>query len=736
MVYCRLMTTASLVPLGIVFLEITFSAIAFPGISGAAGQSPAAATAPSPVEVVMPVGHTEINSVILSYGDDRFAASSGFFGDHVIKLWDTDTGRLVRNVASIDPNTRSWRLIALSRDGRRLIGIAGADTKLWDTVTGREILSVTDDGPARDDTTDRMAMSDDGARIVVRHKDSVTVHDGATGSELTTVRAASAVALSRDGKTVAVGRRDRAVELVDATTGTHRGLTTLDATMAGAVWSQDGRSIAITSASGRVILWDLQANRQIAERRGKDAEAWFSRDGAHWAFADGHGRVKVLSTATGAVSATVTAPSHASLAGFSPDDARLVFVPRSDAPPRSDTADGWSVTMVSVATGETVDVFKGPDGGSLGSRYYVEQDGVGALRLRDIASWRSVRVIAGQQALEAAAFSMNGGRVALARHGGISVIDAETGRQIGGCPAAGTTASVAFSPDGALIAYGGADKTVTVCDPEQPTVTHSLTGHDGAIASVAFAADGRRVISGDETGTVGVWDVANGRRVRTFRDPDRRGARVVAFAPDGPRVVSGTDDNKIHTFNLVTGRPEQTLRMLTGPVAALAVSPDGRRVAAGSYREFGAKQWDVGTGKELAHLSTGTAGRFMTVADLRYGAAGDHLLAAICNNKLAAWDADSGRKKLDITWRDRDFKSVAFSGDGRRLVTVDEAGVIRHWDRPTGALMVTVTPLDGGAWLRLTPEGFFDASSPAVAATLSVVRGVDVAGVDGGPSGP
>jgi len=82
-------------------------------------------------------------------------------------------------------------------------------------------------------------------------------------------------------------------------------------------------------------------------------------------------------------------------------------------------------------------------------------------------------------------------------------------------------------------------------------------------------------------------------------------------------------------------------------------------------------------------------------------------------------------------WRDRDFKSVAFSGDGRRLVTVDEAGVIRHWDRPTGALMVTVTPLDGGAWLRLTPEGFFDASSPAVAATLSVVRGVDVAGVDG-----
>src|SRR5262249_56456297 len=70
-----------------------------------------------------------------------------------------------------------------------------------------------------------------------------------------------------------------------------------------------------------------------------------------------------------------------------------------------------------------------------------------------------------------------------------------------------------------------------------------------------------------------------------------------------------------------------------------------------------------------------------------------------------------------------------FAGDGRRVVSVDEAGVVRHWDRKSGALLLTIFRLGDGEWLRVTPEGFFD-SSPNGAQYLSVVDGLEVYLID------
>jgi WD40 repeat protein len=320
----------------------------------------------------------------------------------------------------------------------------------------------------------------------------------------------------------------------------------------------------------------------------------------------------------------------------------------------------------------------------------------------------------------------------VARRGEISVLAAETGQPVGGCPAPTSdgvsVGMVAFSLDGRRLAYAGENNTVTICDLEKRTVAHSLTGHGEAITAASFSADGRQLISGDGNGDVKIWDIASSKNTRTFKG-NQRGANVVTFSPDGRRAFDGTDDNRIHIWNLATGREEKNLRMLIGPVQAMALSPDGRHVAAGPYSQLLVKRWEIETGKELPRLESGVAGRFISVTDLKYAATGDHVLAATSNNQFVVWDVDSGQKKIDISVRDQDFKSIAFSGDGRRLVTVDDAGVIRHWDRRTGALLVTVFPVGNGEWLRLTAEGFFD-SSPNAAASLSVVRGLDITSID------
>ena len=60
---------------------------------------------------------------------------------------------------------------------------------------------------------------------------------------------------------------------------------------------------------------------------------------------------------------------------------------------------------------------------------------------------------------------------------------------------------------------------------------------------------------------------------------------------------------------------------------------------------------------------------------------------------------------------------------------MDEAGVLRHWDRNSGALLLTIIPFDDGGRLRVTPEGFFNSSSNK-GNELTVVRGLDVYSID------
>jgi WD40 repeat protein len=547
-------------------------------------------TAP-PIEIVPPTQHTQdVNSVVLSSDDEnRFVASSG--EDGVIKLWDVMTGRLIRNVARIDPNNKYWRVKALSRDGRRLLGVAGTDFKLWDTITGKEILSIPD---LPDDGS--IMMSKDGSRIAAIRSDKVLkVFDGYTGKELSTQQNVSGLSLS------------------------------------GA-----GRPIASTSSGKIVELWSDEA-------------------------------VEVAHSPNDEVSAT-------------------------------------------------------------GSHLYIEGDGE-TLRLRELDSRREIRAFIGQPALNAGAFSSNGSRIAVSLRGQVSILGAETGQRIGSCPSPSKgVAAFAFSSDGRQLLYGGEDKAVTLCDIENGTIVRSFAGHDESVRTVSFSPDNGRLASGFQDGTVELWEVATAKLIRTFKGNDRP-ADAVAFTPDGRKVLAGTDDNKVRIWDVSTGRETKTLRMLVGPIMAMAISPDGRHVGAGPYSQLMVKQWDIETGKELRRLETNYVGRFWSVTDVKYAPARDHVLAAAANNFIVVWDVDSGRKRVEIDIRDQDFKSIAFSGDGRRLVSLDEAGLIRHWDGNSGALLVTIVRFGDGEWLRVTPEGFFD-SSPDGGKYLTVVRGLEIYSID------
>jgi RNA polymerase sigma factor (sigma-70 family) len=124
----------------------------------------------------------------------------------------------------------------------------------------------------------------------------------------------------------------------------------------------------------------------------------------------------------------------------------------------------------------------------------------------------------------------------------------------------GSVVAVAFSPDGKLLAAGGAeDRSIRVWDMQTGKLKHLLTGHE--IKSLAFAADGNTLASAGMDGKIVLWDVAKEKARVTLQGHDKddqgRGpwALGVVFAPDGRTLASGGSDGTVRFWRLAAAAP-------------------------------------------------------------------------------------------------------------------------------------------------------------------------------------
>ena len=380
--------------------------------------------------------------------------------------------------------------------------------------------------------------------------------------------------------------------------------------------------------------------------------------------------------------------------------------------------------------------------------------------LWDTATWKPVGppLQSPQGFEEGIDFSPDGRTLAIAgAEGSVELWDASRRNKLRELkdPAAATSdepalAVVRYSPDGKVIAAGAKEANhVTLWDAESGRViggpiTTKPPGSGGA-QSLSFSPDSKRIASPGAPGTVGIWEVATGRRVGAALEVGSENVEAVIFADGGRTLIASDDSGSVHMVDIGTGRPlGPPLSAGSEPVASLDLSPGGRLLAAGSF-EGSVFVWDVETGlpygsplkadtspvndvafspdgRTLAssHLRSAVVwdlsgeqamGRPLgrpseLTTDVSFSPDGTLLAAGQFDGRTFVYETRTRRKALRIDG-DSTVTAVAFHPDGNLLAVGTIDGKVRLFDPRSGAAVGA--PLGEGnsaVWqVAFSPDG-------------------------------
>jgi len=232
---------------------------------------------------------------------------------------------------------------------------------------------------------------------------------------------------------------------------------------------------------------------------------------------------------------------------------------------------------------------------------------------------------------------------------------------------------------------------------EKPTLVLEAGGHTARVWKIVFTPDGKEVITVSDDKTIRFWDAATGEPLRVLRPPLGRGNEgrlyALALSPDGRRLAVGGYGAKtsgdIFLIDTASTTVELVLKGHENVIIALAFSRDGRKLVSGSGDNT-ARIWDVRTGKCVQTLR----GPENSVYGVAFSPDGRRVLTGSFDKTARIWSAEDGTCMAVLREHSAEVHPVAWNPEGDILATGGYDRTVSLW-QPDGKLLRTVKDLPG-----------------------------------------
>jgi WD40 repeat protein len=558
-------------------------------------------------------------------------------------------------------------------------------------------------------------------------------------------RGVTAASFSPDGSRIAVGTADGVVRIYSSDRRNVVATFEVGGAITSASWSANGQIVLTTAEGSPAQTWDVTGDAVGSFGRAA-SEASFSEDGTRVLTLEPDG-TRIWDTADGTLVARLGESEPARGASFGPDGQLAVTFARGVA--RIFDARSGAPRAVLRHGGEITSATFTPDGSHLvttGENKFVRYWGVGG-------RGNLIRELTGHSgAVTAGIVSPDGTRLVTTSADGTGKLWAlPAGTLIADLFGhKNLVAGAAFSRDSQSFVTWSTDGTARVWDRGRRAARVVLAGHEGAVTSAAFDPAGDTILTASADGRARLWR----SRVDSVLEPIGRAAEritVASFSENGAvAAVAGPADVEV-----LRSRDGMRIASLRRPsIRALAVNGDGSLVAAS--QPGGTWLWQTGSGKPMP------SGSGLQATALAFSAAGNRLAVGAASGRTEVWTAggseiagfdrpgrrvtsvalspgggalavgygDGALEVWDLGERGRRYQalghkegtailSLAFSWDGRRLVTAGTDATIRVWDAFTAdgsyALRAHSQPVEDAA---LSPSGHWVASASVRVAGL------------------
>jgi WD40 repeat protein len=264
--------------------------------------------------------------------------------------------------------------------------------------------------------------------------------------------------------------------------------------------------------------------------------------------------------------------------------------------------------------------------------------------------------------------------------------------------------AIKFSPDGKVLAVGGY-REVRLIDPASGSVVATLSGHSNYVRSIAFSPDGKMLAAAGGSpqleGEIKIWDLQSHQLIKTLVG-HKDCIYSIAWSPDGRLIASGSYDKMVKLWDVAAGKELLNLQDHIDAVFAVAFSPDGKRLASAS-QDRTVKIWNVATGHRLYTLSDALDG----LTGIAYSPSGDQVAAAGYDKTIYIWQlaGDDGHLSQSLIADEESLLALAWSPDGKTIVTASSDGSIRFRDARLDLVSVIDHQTDWVQALDISPDG-------------------------------